>query len=155
MPVRVKKHVRRNVGVSRFTPPTDIRRASLTELLRVVPGPGKYEGEFIFAPYIHELTLEGFGGDATGDVTDFGFYAQQLNLRGDLRHLYQVAADAGTPLTAAEKRFLFENPFVIVGEDSFGFITIQYFSDKTEWQREFDAVNEQYIKFEEQLGGID
>lgn len=68
---------------------------------------------------------------------------------GDLKHLYGMAMQDGVRLTDQERQYLFLHPFVIIDEDDFGFVTIEYYGDKVSWQNAWTSIEARVARFYE------
>lgn len=144
MPVPVKRYVRR-------APATHAAQRAPTVLtyeVRRYPYLGKYEGGLIFDPFVRDLDLEGFGDAEAGDVQAHGFAYSKMNLRGNLKHVYALASAGETTLNEKEKRFLFEHPYVIITEDQYGFVDIDYYPSKSKWEQAWTQIEESVEYFD-------
>lgn len=95
-------------------------------MLRKYPHPGKYEGETMLTPYLHELSMAGCD-DETGDVSEGGWYGL---LRGPFRSEGPFADVTPTAdLTADERAYLSQLAGVILCEDENGFVSAILFDE--------------------------
>jgi hypothetical protein len=123
---------------------------SRTYYLRKYPHPGKFEGGFAIDPLLYEASLE-WGDEVIGEV-EYGHASTPLS--GDQPHetgfsegIEEIAEREGDHLTQEEKAFLKNIAGALVTEDNFGFVDVEYFEGKKEFDQAIVAIEEEWEKF--------
>jgi hypothetical protein len=104
--------------------------------LRMHPRPGKFEGEFLLAETLYDMSVDGCDS-AVGSVIEDGTWYGLL--RGPFR-----ADDKG--LNADELAFLESLAGAIICENEFGFVAITYATDVTKLEAAWAAIESKFIE---------
>ena len=138
--VRVKRHVRKGP----YRRPTTQTTLSRPGGLRMVKGPGKFEGELLVSELLYDEALGWGSGDEIGDVQDFGHYQRidaDAELAGDLDKRYG--------LTGEELAFMRKQVGAIIHTDNSGFVRVEWFESKKAFDRIWGKLEDDYEKFME------
>jgi|GEM_PF-6326808 len=145
----MRRRFQRTRRMMRNPAPYLFRRARrLKRNPRPYPFPGKFEGGYVIDEYIYIGTLEGWGDDHLGDVTEVGFFAVRIDFRGDEdAALEEIAREHGDTLTDEEREFLRAQKGAILIEDDRGFVSVEYY----ETRRELDERWKELQKIEKDI----
>jgi hypothetical protein len=108
-------------------------------------GPGKFNT--IIDAVVYDMINSGMGGESCGDVSEVGFAAETLLLGPEiLKEAEEVASELpgprGEPLTDEEKDLLKESYAAIMVENDQGFVTVDYYDDKKEFEKDWEEIQD-------------
>src|SRR4029077_13470721 len=112
-------------------------------------GPGKFNT--ILDSVIHQMTLDGTC-ESAGDVSEVGFYANKVELCPDsVKDAEEIAGKSGDgPLTVEEIDLLTESVGAIVVESEQGLVTVDYYDDEEELDKDWEEVEDDAAVEEEE-----
>jgi hypothetical protein len=105
-------------------------------------GPGKFDT--IVDSYVYDLINSGWGAESCGDVSEVGFYAESVDLGDDeaVEAVEKVAKENGDTLTEEEKELILESVGAIMVENDQGFVSIDYYDDEKEMDKDWAEIEE-------------
>lgn len=108
-------------------------------------GPGKYN--LIVDSYVHSTILEGMGDESCGDVSEIGWAADSVLLGPDsLEEIERIASEDKSGLrgglTDEERDLLKESYGAIVVENDQGFVSVDYYDNKKEFDKDWAEVQD-------------
>ncbi len=115
-------------------------------------GPGKYST--ILDSYVHDLLMEGWGGETVGDVSEIGIAYDRFHLGDEgLKRIEELAKEQkDDPLTEEEGDLVSESFGVIVSENDQGFVYIDYYDKERDYDAAWKEVEESVEEGEEDEG---
>lgn len=104
-------------------------------------GPGKFNT--ILDSYLYEMTLDGTC-ESVGDVSEVGFFANKVELGPEVLTDVEKIAQQGDDdyLTPEEKDLIKESVGAIVVESEQGLVTVDYYDDKKEFDKDWAEVQD-------------
>lgn len=117
-------------------------------------GPGKFNT--ILDSILYDMIGQGMGGDSCGDVSEVGFYAETIELGGEdaVKDVEKAAAESGDgPLTTEEKDRIRESVGAIMVENDQGFVTIDYYDDEEEMDKDWEEIEDDASGEDEEADG--
>jgi hypothetical protein len=104
-------------------------------------GPGKFNT--ILDSIVHGMTMDGTC-ESCGDVSEVGFYANKVELGKDsVEHAEKIAKEYGDgPLTDDEMDRLEESVGAIVVESEQGLVTVDYYDNEKEFEKDWAEVED-------------
>ncbi len=114
-------------------------------------GPGKFS--HIIDSYVYEESLE--GGETIGDVSEMGEAATpvEIDAEGIAGRGLRGELPDRKPLTKAEYFYLRQHPYAIVYEDNEGFVSVSYFTSKSEYDAAIRHAEKAQSDFYQEQGG--
>ena len=106
---------------------------------------GKGKFNTILDSIIYSMIGEGMGSESCGDVSEVGFAAEMIELGDEdvVKEAERIAAESGdAPLTQEEKDRLTESVGAIMVENDQGFVTVDYYDDEDELDKDWDEVQD-------------
>ncbi len=106
---------------------------------------GKGKFNTILDSIIYSMIGEGMGSESCGDVSEVGFAAEMIELGDEdvVKEAERIAAERGdAPLTQEEKDRLTESVGAIMVENDQGFVTVDYYDDEDELDKDWDEVQD-------------
>lgn len=136
----------------------DLGHAKEAILVRTIEGPGKFEGEPIWAPYVWAVSLSDGGDEQVGSVSEHGVC--YILIRGgiDVRELpedikKQAEMYGAEELTDEENEFVAQQAGFIIREDDQGFVSVEAFETEedleAEWAEKEKEIEEMSLEFED------
>jgi hypothetical protein len=112
-------------------------------------GPGKFNT--ILDSYLYDMTLEGTC-ESVGDVSEVGFFANKVELGPEvLSDVEKIAAAADSDsLTPEEKDLIKESVGAIVVESEQGLVTVDYYDNEEEFEKDWEEVQDDASTEEEE-----
>lgn len=112
-------------------------------------GPGKYNT--ILDSYVDQMAGEGMGEGGVGDVSEVGFYAEGILLGPEaLSEVERIAKENKDTLTDEERDLIKESYGAIVTENEQGFVAVDYYEEKEEYEGDLDELESQASGEEEE-----
>lgn len=102
-------------------------------------GPGKFDT--ILDSYVYGLSLDG-GAEDAGDVSEIGIVYSRIELGPDaVKDIEEkLAQDKEEPLTPEERELLEQSFGAILTENDQGFVSVDYFETKKEYDKDWKEV---------------
>lgn len=116
-------------------------------------GPGKFNT--ILDSIVYSMISEGMGSESCGDVSEVGFAAELIELGDDdaVKDAERIAAESGdAPLTQEEKDRLTSSVGAIMVENDQGFVTIDYYDDEKELDKDWEEIEDDASPEDEEEG---
>lgn len=125
--------------------------------MRTIQGPGKFEGEPIYAPYVWAVSLNDGGDEQVGSIEEYGVV--YILIRGGInvrelpedikKHAQMYGAEE---LTDEENEFIAKQVGFIIREDDQGFVSVEAFETEKEleeeWEEKEQEIEELSLEFE-------